>query len=206
MFWDRYKWIKEIGEWVVAFLIAYVIYVVINFFFGTISGVKQISMYPTCKEGEKVIIQRPVLFKKELKRGMIITFEAPLQTVEKNEDNIASFPSYKGMQQFMYDFLGIGKKSYIKRIIGLPGDRLQIAEDGTVILNGEALKEEYLNTEKRSLNGKYMDVIVPDNCVFAMGDNRGFSGDSREFGCIPVDKINGYVITRIWPLNKLGKI
>ncbi len=206
MVFDRYKWLKEIGEWIIAFIIAYLIYLTINFFLGTVSGVRQISMFPTAREGEKVVIQRPTLFKKELKKGMVITFEAPLETAEKTEDNIALFPNYKGMQKFAYDFLGINKKSYIKRIIGLPGDRVQVAEDGTVILNGTPLEEAYLNPEKRSLVGKYMDVIVPDNCVFAMGDNRGYSGDSREFGCIPVDKINGYVVCRIWPLNKIGKI
>lgn len=206
MFFDRYKWLKEIGEWIIAFIIAYLIYVTINFFLGTVSGVKQISMYPTAKEGEKVIIQRPTLFKKELERGMIITFDAPLDIAEKTPDNIAIFPKYEGIKKFAYDFLGINKKSYIKRIIGLPGDRVQVAEDGTVILNGNPYEEPYLNPDKRSLPGKYMDVVVPDGCVFAMGDNRGYSGDSREFGCIPEEKINGYVISRIWPLNKMGKI
>lgn len=206
MFYDKNKWLKEIVEWIVAFLIAYVIYICINFFFGTVSGVKQISMYPTAIDGEKVVIQRPTIFKKELKRGMIITFVAPIQTAEKSADDIAVFPDPKGINKFAYDFLGIGKRSYIKRIIGLPGDRVQVAEDGTVILNGEPLEESYLNSEKRSLVGKYMDVIVPENCIFAMGDNRGHSGDSREFGCIPINKINGYVITRVWPLNRLGKI
>lgn len=206
MFFDRYKWLKEIGEWIIAFIIAYLIYVTINFFLGTVSGVKQISMYPTAKEGEKVIIQRPTLFKKELERGMIITFDAPLDIAEKTPDNIAIFPKYEGIKKFAYDFLGINKKSYIKRIIGLPGDRVQVAEDGTVILNGSPYEEPYLNPDKRSLVGKYMDVVVPDGCVFAMGDNRGYSGDSREFGCIPEEKINGYVISRIWPLNKMGKI
>ena len=206
MFYDRNRWIKEIGEWIVAFVIAYVIYTCINFFFGTISGVKQISMYPTAKEGEKVVIQRPTIFKRELKKGMIITFEAPIFTVDKTENNIAVFPKPKGIKKFAYDFLGIGKKSYIKRLIGLPGDRVQIAEDGSVILNGEPLEEKYLNPEKKSLNGKYMDIVVPKDTVFAMGDNRGYSGDSREFGCIPIEKINGYVITRVWPLNKFGKI
>lgn len=198
--------LKETMEWVVAFIIAYVIYIVINYFFGTVSGIKQESMYPTAKEGEKVLIQRTVLFKKELQRGMIVTCEEPLPYSKQDEDNIANYENKKGLESFTYNVLGFGKKSYIKRVIGLPGDKIKIAIDGKVELNGEPLNEIYLNPNSGELKGNYMELTVPEGSVFLMGDNRARSKDSREFGCIPLNKINGYIICRVWPLNNLGKI
>ncbi len=63
---------KEIWEWIVCFVVAYVIYLVLNYFIGTISGVKQVSMYPTVKEGEKVVISRRILWNKEIKREDVV--------------------------------------------------------------------------------------------------------------------------------------
>ncbi len=204
---DKNKLIlKEIKEWAIAFLIAYVIYVIINYFLGTVSGIKQDSMYPTAKEGEKVLIQRTVVFKKELEHGMIVTCEAPLPYSKQDEDSIANYEDKKGLDGFAYNVLNFGKKSFIKRVVGLPGDHLKIANNGKVELNGEPLTEIYLNPNEGELEGNYMEVTVPENSVFLMGDNRARSKDSREFGCVPFDKINGYVITRVWPLNNLGAI
>ena len=75
-------------------------------------------------------------------------------------------------------------------------------------INGEELKEDYLEKSvvTEAENGAYTDIIVPDNCVFAMGDNRGHSTDCREFGCIPLEKIESKVAIRIWPLNLWGKV
>ena len=84
--------VKEILEWVLCFVVAYLLYLLINYFVGTISGVKQVSMLPTTKENDRLIITRPVIFKRELKYGDIVTFEAPLEDdMEKNENNIASY-------------------------------------------------------------------------------------------------------------------
>ena len=72
------KVVREILDWVVCIVIAYILYVIINYFFGTISGVKQSSMYPTAKQGDKLVISRRVIKPKKLKRAQIITLEAPL--------------------------------------------------------------------------------------------------------------------------------
>lgn len=198
--------IKEISEWVLCFVIAYFLYLIINYFVGTISGVKQVSMLPTAKEGDRLIITRSVIFKKELKYGDIVTFEAPLEDdLEKNEDNIASYVEKTGMASFFYNFMGIGKSSYVKRVIGLPGDHIVIGEDGFVYRNGEKLDEPYLN-EQSTNKDTYNDVVVPIGTVFVMGDNRLSSKDSRFFGCVPTEKVNGYVVIRVWPFNKIGKL
>ena len=88
----------------------------------------------------------------------------------------------------------------------LPGDHVLI-ENGNVYINGEKLNETYLvegvTTER---TGEFYDIVVPNNCVFAMGDHRSVSLDCRAFGCIPLDKIESTVSMRFWPLNKLSKI
>ena len=207
---DWKYWAKEILEWVVCILIAYIIYLFINFFLGTISGVKQVSMFPTSQENDRLLIARQTIFKKDLQRGDIITFEAPIdegyyKEVDSN-DVVAKYNEYKGINSFLYNFIGIGKISYIKRVIGVAGDHVVINEDGTVSVNGEVLNEEYLLEQNTPQSGPYIDVVVPDGCIYVMGDNRKESKDSRFFGCIPIEHVDGYVLCRVWPLNKLGKL
>ncbi len=198
--------IREILEWVLCLVIAYLLYLIINYFVGTISGVKQVSMLPTTKENDRLIITRPTIFKRDLKYGDIVTFEAPLEdSLEVNENNIASYVEKTGIDSFFYNFMGIGKSSYVKRVIGLPGDHIVIGDDGAVYRNDEKLDEPYLN-EQYTNKDKYNDVIVPAGTVYMMGDNRLSSKDSRFFGCVPIEKVNGYVVIRVWPFNKIGKL
>ncbi|MNP11038.1 Signal peptidase IB [compost metagenome] len=202
---DVNKIFKEIFEWILCFVIAFIIYLVVNYFFGTVSGVKQVSMKPTAVEGDKVLIQRTKVFKKEIDYGSIITFEAPLEDGDYNDPK-AKYPEYYGLNSFLFNFVGVGKISYIKRVIGLPGDHILIGQDGNVYKNDIKLDEPYLRDGTTDRNGPYTDLVVPDGYIFAMGDNRLESKDSRAFGCIPVSKVDGYVITRVWPLNKLGDL
>ena len=111
------------------------------------------------------------------------------------------------IKKFLYYVVEIGKDSYIKRVIALPGDKVEI-KDGNVYVNDEKLQEDYLAggvTTSAKVKG-LDDFRVPQNCVFAMGDNRGHSTDCREFGCIPLEKIESKVAIRIWPLNLWGKV
>ena len=96
-----------------------------------------------------------------------------------------------------------GKTDFVKRVIGLPGDHVEI-KDGAVYLNGEKLDEPYLDEGKRTEpeSGLFIDIVVPDGYVYVLGDNRNNSTDSRRFGCIPIDKIEGRAVLRFWPLNK----
>ena len=200
------NWLKEIGEWILCFIIAYAIYLVINYFLGTIAGVKQSSMYPTSKEGDRVLISRRVLFNKSINRSDIVIIEAPMDS--NSDDNIyANYQKKTGLSYFTYNIMGIGKRSYIKRVIGLPGEHLYISEQGDVYINDKILEEPYLvNGLKTPRTGAYYDVEIPKGYVFVMGDNREGSKDSRELGLIPIEKVEGKVIVRIWPLNKIGKI
>ncbi len=194
---------KEILEWVICFVVAYVIYLIVNYFIGTVSGIKQSSMYPTAKDGEKVLISRRVLWNKEIKRGDIVTIEAPLGL---GEEGLAEYSKHKGLGWFSYYVMGIGKKSYIKRVIALEGEHLVIAEDGKIYIDDKKLEEDYLTEENTPRLGDVYDITIPEGYVFVMGDNREGSKDSREFGAVPVDKIEGKVGIRIWPLNKIGAL
>lgn len=201
------KVVKEVVEWVVCFLVAYVIYVCINYFIGTIAGIRQTSMFPTAKEGERVIVGRRILYNHEVKRGQIVTISAPDDMAKDPEDIVATYIDRQGFDWFVYNVLEIGKKSYIKRVIAVGGDSLKITEDGTVILNGEVLDEPYLPEKTTTpITGNYYDIQVPEGYIFVMGDNRAASRDSREFGAIPLSKVEGIVHIRIWPLNKIGEI
>lgn len=201
---------KETLEWVVCIVVAYIIYLIINFFFGTISGVKQVSMFPTAKEGDKLLIQRTTIFKHKIQRGDIITFEAPIDKGYYEEldptDVVAEYHNYNIFQNFLYKFVGIGKVSYIKRVIGVEGDHIVIDDEGNVYLNDEKLDEVYLHENNTPKIGVYSDIVVPDGYIYVMGDNRKESKDSRFFGCVPIEHVDGYVLCRIWPFSRFGSL
>ena len=105
---------------------------------------------------------------------------------------------YSGYEEKLAKAVGAASPAYRRS--------LQISIDnGIVYRNGEKLDEPYLN-EQVTNKDKYNDVVVPAGTVFMMGDNRLTSKDSRFFGCVPIEKVNGYIVIRIWQLNKIGKL
>ncbi len=207
--------VKDILEWIYCIIIAVVLALVFRYYIGTPTIVKQVSMKPTLIENQRLWLNRwGRTTKKMPEKGDIITFEAPSRTSYStydkvdNDNPIAQYnkepKSLWG--KFCYYVLEIGKDSYIKRVIALPGEHVKI-ENGNVYINDEQLKEDYLPegivTDTQS---ELDDFIVPENCVFAMGDNRSHSTDCRTFGCIPLEKIESKVWIRIWPLNLFGKV
>ena len=184
-----------------------------RYFIGTPTIVKQVSMYPTLIQDERLWLNRWGRTTKTLpERGEIITFEEPAKITYSsseidNSNPVAQYEEKTGFNWFVHNFLEIGKRSYIKRVIALPGEHVEI-KDGGVYINGEKLEEDYLQdgivTDVTGVG--FTDFIVPENCVFAMGDNRNHSTDCRNFGCIPLEKIESTVAIRIWPLNKWGEI
>lgn len=207
--------IKEILEWVYCIIIAIVLALLVRYFIGTPTIVQQPSMYPTLKQGQRLILNRTIRTTKSMpKRGDIVTFEAPsksyVSAVEANLENPVAIYDYNItniFSKFRYYVLEIGKTSYIKRVIGLPGEHVQI-ENGKVFINGEKLDESYLQegVVTTSLEGVFTDITVPENCLFVMGDNRPQSTDSRRFGCIPLEKIESKVWIRFWPFDLFGKV
>ena len=204
---------KEILEWIYCIIIAIVLAVLFRYFIGTPTIVKQDSMYPTLKQDERLWLNRWGRTTKKLpNRGDIITFEEPNVITYSNStidysNPIAKYNDKTGLNWFIYNFLEIGKRSFIKRTIALPGEHVQI-KDGKVYVNEKELEEKYLQkgivTDVEGVG--FTDFIVPENAVFAMGDNRNHSTDCRNFGCIPLEKIESKVVGRIWPINVFGKV
>jgi len=204
---------KDILEWILCIIVAVILAIIVRYYVGTPTIVKQPSMYPTLKQDQRLLLNRWMrTTKKSPEREDIITFESPSETfVAKNdidiENPVAKYSEKSGFGGFVHNVLEMGKISYIKRVIGLPGDHIKI-EGGKVYLNDEKLGETYLQpgVVTDSLDGGYIDLIVPENHVFVMGDNRSQSVDSRRFGCIPFNKIESKVVLRFWPLNVFGKV
>lgn len=204
--------IKEILEWTYCIIIAVVLALLVRYYIGTPTIVQHHSMYPTLKPNERLILNRLARTTNDTyERGDIITFEAPSERVTEvaNQENPVAI--YENEPQgilgkFSYYVLEIGKDSYIKRVIGLPGEHVKI-ENNKVYINGEELYEPYLSENViTNKSGVYYDLVVPEGTVFAMGDNRTQSTDSRSFGCIPIEKIESKVWIRFWPLNLFGEV
>lgn len=161
-------------ELIVAALIAFLI---MQFIKPTI--VKESSMQPTLFENNYIFLSKQAYNFGDPKRGDIVVFHTNL-TTQKGEE-----------------------KLLIKRIIGLPGDKISIIE-GDVYINEEKQNEDY--TMDGFTSGYLEDFVVPDNKVFAMGDNRAVSLDSRspEIGCIDIDKIIGKAFFRLYPFGDIG--
>jgi len=121
------------------------------------------------------------------------------------------------INKFVYDFESIQRgdvvvfhyprdpeKSYIKRVIALPGDHLRI-DRGQVWINGKRLRESYvplLYRDSRSM----AEMVVPDDTYFMMGDHRSISSDSREFGPVERDLIYGKAVFVYWPAKDAGVV
>src|SRR5690625_3989387 len=108
-------------------------------------------------------------------------------------------------------------KQYIKRVIGLPGDHIEMQNDH-LFINGEQVDEPYLDESRNSLEewesftadfelSEVTDAeVVPEGHYFVMGDNRENSKDSRSFGFIPIESVLGKTEWRLWPLDQFGRI
>lgn len=200
--------VKEVLEWVYCIVIAIVLALLIRYFVGTPTVVKQTSMFPTLKQNERLILNRlSRTFNEIPERGDIITFEAPNKSAANGITAIYDKEINGWFEKFTYYVLEINKMSYIKRVIALPGEHVTIS-DGKIYINGEELQEDYLqeNVITEAKNPYLTDFIVPEGYIFAVGDNRMYSSDCREFGCIPIEKIESKVWIRFWPLNLFGTV
>jgi len=130
------------------------------------------SMRPGIRDGDRILIDRFSYMFGSIERGDIVVLSYPLD------------PSL----------------DYIKRVIGVPGDEIQIRA-GQVIVNGEVMKEPYVADIDRT---SYFTTVVAEGHYFVLGDNRPHSSDSREFGQVPVELLKGKVEVRLWPLGRLG--
>lgn len=134
------------------------------------------SMLPTLQIGDRVFVNKFVYHISEPERGDVIVFES----VEGGEEEL------------------------IKRVVALPGDVVSV-QNGTLIVNGERLEEPYVNARFPD-GSSYGPTTVAEGKVFAMGDNRANSRDSRFFGPVPYENIEGEAFVIFWPPSRIGAL
>jgi signal peptidase I len=192
----------EILDWIYCIALAVIITLLVkNLFFST-TIVRQESMIPTLQDGNILFVNRlSQVVRNPLERGDIVVLEAPIDLAE--DSDYATYPE----DTWKDKVIKLVKKTlYIKRVIGLPGDRL-VVDGREVSVNGEILDEPYINPETyHNFINNNIDIEIPEGYVFCMGDNRDRSKDSRSFGLIPINKIEGKATFRLFPFDKFGKI
>jgi signal peptidase I len=134
------------------------------------------SMLPRLEDRDRLFINKFVYHISAIERGDVVVFHYPRDP----------------------------EKSYIKRVIGLPGDRLWIAE-GQVWVNGEPLHEGYVPDAYRDTRSM-AEMVVPPDTYFMMGDHRSISSDSREFGPVERSLIYGKAVFIYWPAKDAGQV
>lgn len=169
------KAVKELFDWILSIVIAIVAALCIKAFLFDIIEVSGDSMVPTLHDNDRLSVERLCRFTHNVKRGQIVIFDSGDK----------------------------GNGIYIKRVIALPGDKVEIV-DGSVFLNDVKLNEDYLAegiyTSSGTLTGP---LVIPDGYIFVLGDNREVSEDSRYIGCIPFSMIRGRVLSRIYPFDSI---
>ncbi len=184
--------LKKILGWFETFLIAFLIYMVIHAFLFEVTVVSMSSMEDTLVSGQRLIIWKPPKYLSGPRRGDIVSFKY----IEGKRT---------GLADILIPFPDPYEVDYIKRVIGLPGDEIDI-RDGKVYINGKELEEKYVKGGYTDDRQMLFPRTVPDGKLFVMGDNRAVSRDSREFGFIDIDSIRGKAVFSIWPLSRLGPV
>ena len=194
--------LSEVLDWTYCIALAVVITLLIkNLVFST-TIVRKESMVPTLQDGNILVVNRLAqVTKQPLERGDIVVIEAPMGV--KSGTNFA----YYKEDNFMEKIGKLFKKTlYIKRVIGLPGEHLVIDGDD-IYINGEKIVEDYTKPDREKYPPDYdQDIEIPEGYVFCVGDNRDRSMDSRTFGLIPIDKVEGKANFRLYPFDKFGNI
>lgn len=196
---------KEILEWTYTILIAIAIAFIIKTFIFDFVVVDGPSMDPTLKHRDKLIITK-LNYKPQ--RQDIIVLDSTYKAREKYFDDL----DITGFEKFTTSLSlpeGLKKKYYVKRIIGLPGDEIDLIAD-KVYVNGDPLDEDsYYDglTYSTDPTVKY-PITVDEGHIFVMGDNRDNSVDSRAstLGQVPIEAILGKCSLRILPLNSFGTL
>lgn len=189
---------KEIVETTVFVVIMVIL---IRFFIGEIRWIPSGSMRPTLIEGDRIFVEKFSRFYSTPKRGDIMVFYPPAEKL--SQEPLAIFERLTGF--FCKDI------AYIKRVIGLPGDKILIKHNSegkySVYINGKPLNEEYILDDYDYVECSEKmycgPMTVPKDNYFMLGDNRGNSQDSRFWGFLPKDRFVGQAVFLFWPFTRM---
>ena len=170
---DRPSWVRELLGWSKDIVLAVLGAILIVIFVVQPVKVEGTSMEPKLEPQDRLFVNKSVYYFSDIGRGDIVVFWYPKDR----------------------------SKSFIKRVIGLPGDRVEI-RSGTVFVNGQRLSEPYL-LQQLEVQSHRLEVIPPHH-YFVLGDHRNSSSDSRDWGTVPRQNIFGEAVFRYWPLRKIG--
>jgi len=189
---------REILEWFLYFLSAVIIASLLQSQLYALTTVHQSSMQNTLFEGHMLVMDKLSYQFSEPKKGDIIVFV-------KNEDTKGFIKRY---QVFLKDVQLRFQKDFrtnrlIKRVIAVAGETVDI-RGGAVYVNDILLDEPYVKGITPGMSMEY-PLEVPEGHVFVMGDNRENSLDSRSFGTISLNSVEGKAVFRIFPFSKMGK-
>ncbi|MGZ8603362.1 MAG: signal peptidase I [Actinomycetota bacterium] len=182
-------------------LVALVVAIFVKTFLVQAFYIPSASMVPTLEIGDRVFVNKLAYDIGDIGRGDVIVFENPNPAALPNRGIVGGFLHWLGE--------GIGfaqpeDEDFIKRVIGLPGETLEI-RDNVVYVDGRAIDEPYLTEAASSFNGDFPRTRIPQGRLFVMGDNRGNSADSRfGMGLVPVDRVIGKAFVVIWPPSHMG--
>ncbi len=180
---------KSLVEWVIVIVGAIGLALLIKTFLFQAYYIPSPSMTPTLYEGDRILVNKLSYKLHSVNRGDLIVFDTPEAG---------------------------GNDDLIKRVIGLPGEFV-VVEDGRIEIDGGLLLEPYLplNTDINSFStpancvnrpNENSGCRIPDEHVFVMGDNRSNSRDSRFFGPVPVEDVEGRAFIRVWPASKIKRL
>ncbi|MHB8960901.1 MAG: signal peptidase I [Candidatus Limnocylindrales bacterium] len=182
---DRRSSFGCLVEVVETLVLTLVIFFVIQNFVAQPYQVQQNSMERTLEPGQYVLVDKLTPRWDPYKRGDVVVFTPP--------------PAYTP-----------DPTPFIKRVIGLPGDTVEIKDDGKVYVNGVALDEPYTHKNDAGVNEPTLPLtnqsswVVPTGELFVMGDHRVASADSRVFGPIQESSVIGRAFLRYWPISTIG--
>lgn len=200
---------KEVWEWFYTIVIALAIVLAVKTFLFDIVRVDGPSMYPTLVHNDRLVVTK-LGYKPGA--GDIIILDSAYKNrqeyySEYEEENDKELNVLTKGLLYLKLPESLKRRYYVKRIIGMPGDTVDI-KDGEVIVNGEVLEEAYYDGITTVMDSSVSyPVTVEEGTVFVMGDNRPNSKDSRssELGLVPIDAIAGKSQFRLWPFSAIGK-
>ena len=170
------RWYGHMWGWMRDLFISIGISAFIIIFLYQPVEVEGTSMLPGLQDQERIFVNKFVYKFEAIQRGDIVVFHYPLDPT----------------------------KSYIKRVIGVPGDHIRII-DGTVYVNDQALAEPYVPSEYFDIRSM-VETTVPENAYFVLGDHRSMSNDSRDFGAVDQKYVFGKAVLVYWPMDKLSMV